>query len=358
MKFGVFLPNASNGYILSRNSPLYLPSYAHLLSISQEAERQGLDFILSQAKFRGFGGETKFWDSCLESLTLMAALAAATSRVTLFPSVGILSLHPAIVARMVSTIDDVSGGRCGLNIVTGWNKPEYSQMGMWPGDAHFSDRYTYAEEYVTALRMLWGAGNATFKGKHFELDDCALQPKPRGSVPIVCAGSSPKGQRFTAQFADFSFTVGNTEAVRNSVFQLSELAGSQGREVGVYAQFTLIVADTDAEAKRHAEHIVDGADMEAITNLVASASMDTNAGGSAERSRAAVQQPIEQGNLVFMGGSPVIWGSPETVASKISDIVAETGVSGMIFSWPDYVEGVRVFGEKILPRLNLPPEAA
>ena len=64
MKFGVFLPNGSNGYIPSAASPLYAPTYAHNLAIAREAERQGLDFVLSMMKFRGFGGSTGYWDAC------------------------------------------------------------------------------------------------------------------------------------------------------------------------------------------------------------------------------------------------------------------------------------------------------
>ena len=71
VKFGVFLPNGSNGYIPSAASPVYEPTYQHNLEISVAAERHGLDFVLSMMKFRGFGGETGYWDSCLESFTLM-----------------------------------------------------------------------------------------------------------------------------------------------------------------------------------------------------------------------------------------------------------------------------------------------
>ncbi|OYW87313.1 MAG: pyrimidine monooxygenase RutA, partial [Pseudomonadales bacterium 32-61-5] len=94
MKFGVFLPNGSNGYIPSKGSPVYLPTYQHNKAISQEAERLGLDFVLSMMKFKGFGGETGYWDACLESFTLMSALAADTKTIGLFPSVTLLSAHP------------------------------------------------------------------------------------------------------------------------------------------------------------------------------------------------------------------------------------------------------------------------
>ena len=68
-----------------------------------EAERQELDFVLSMMKYRGFGGQTGYWDACLETFTLMAGLAAATSRIGLFPSVTLLAHHPAVCARMVAT---------------------------------------------------------------------------------------------------------------------------------------------------------------------------------------------------------------------------------------------------------------
>ena len=65
MKFGVFLPNGSNGYIISNAVTPYLPTYQHNLEITVEAEKQGLDFVLSMMKFKGFGGDTGYWDACL-----------------------------------------------------------------------------------------------------------------------------------------------------------------------------------------------------------------------------------------------------------------------------------------------------
>src|SRR5690349_14745047 len=107
MKFGVFLPNGSNGYIMSSAIPPYLPTWELNKETTLEAERQGLDFVLSMMKFRGFGGATGHWDACLESFTLAGALASITSHIGLIPTVTILALHPAYVARMVATLDDV-----------------------------------------------------------------------------------------------------------------------------------------------------------------------------------------------------------------------------------------------------------
>lgn len=105
-------------------------------------------------KLRGFGGETEFWEHNLESFTLMAGLAAVTSRIQLFATAATLTMPPAIVARMASTIDSISDGRFGINLVTGWQKPEYSQMGLWPGDEFFGTRYQYLGEYAGAARVM------------------------------------------------------------------------------------------------------------------------------------------------------------------------------------------------------------
>jgi pyrimidine oxygenase len=141
MKLGVFLPNGQNGYIVSNSSPQYVPTYQHMLDITKVCERIGLDFILSMIKYRGFGGTSGYWESCLDSITLACGLAAETSTIELYATVPVLGIHPAVAARQISTFNDISKGRAGVNIVTGWNRPEYQQMGLWPGD-DYHDRVT------------------------------------------------------------------------------------------------------------------------------------------------------------------------------------------------------------------------
>lgn len=351
MKFGVFLPNGSNGYIPSAGSPVYQPTYQHNLEISLAAERHGLDFVLSMMKFKGFGGDTGYWDSCLESFTLMAGLAAATSTIGLFPSISILSQHPAVVARMVATIDDISKGRCGLNIVTGWNRPEYTQMGMWPGDQHYQRRYEYAAEYVHILKTLWQEGNASFDGEFFTLEECSVLPKPANDIPLVCAGQSPAGREFVAEFAQHQFVLTSETNLISSVNDIRVRADQHNRQVGVYALFHMVVADTDDDARGMVDCIIEGADQGAITNILASADLDTNKGGTADQLKAALSQSVEEGNMAFMG-IPVIYGSPATVARRIDEIKAKTGIDGMLFSWPDFVAGLDRFGNDVMPLLS------
>ncbi len=155
MDVGVFIPIGNNGWIASSTSPQYKPSFDLNRTIVEKAERYGLDFALSMIKLHGYGGPTEYWDYNLESFTLMAGLAAVTQRIKLFASVAVLTLPPAMVARMAVTIDSIAPGRFGVNIVSGWQKAEYDQMGLWPGDEYFGYRYDYSSEFVAVMRELW-----------------------------------------------------------------------------------------------------------------------------------------------------------------------------------------------------------
>src|ERR1700686_2655111 len=119
MDMGVFIPIGNNGWLISTASPQYMPSFELNKEVVQLAEGYGLDFALSMIKLRGFGGASEFWDYNLESFTLMAGLAAVTQRIKLYASVAVLTIPPAIVARMASTIDSISHGGVGVNIVPG-----------------------------------------------------------------------------------------------------------------------------------------------------------------------------------------------------------------------------------------------
>ena len=77
---------------------------------------------------------------------------------------------------MMSTLDDVRSGRAALNIVTGWNKPEYQQLGLWRGDEYYEQRYEYALGYVEILRGLWREGRVTHHSPFFDLEDCSCPP--------------------------------------------------------------------------------------------------------------------------------------------------------------------------------------
>jgi pyrimidine oxygenase len=351
MKLGVFLPNGQNGYIVSTASPQFVPTFDHMLAITQAAEEIGLDFILSMIKYRGFGGATKYWDSCLDSINLSAGLAAATNRIELYSTVPVLGIHPAVAARMIATVNDISKGRTGVNIVTGWNKPEYGQMGLWPSADYHDRRYELTAEYISIMQALWRDGRVTHKSDFFQLEDCECFPTTGREIPIVSAGQSPKGTAFTAKYAHYNFVMAGLDKLRRIVPPLHAEAAKIGRKVGTLALVQIIAAPTDAEAEAIWRDIVAHADRAALLNVMRSAGMDTNADGTSQHFLDAMNAPVEEGNMAFMG-FPLLWGSYETVARKILQHEREAGVSGMLMTFVDFVPGVREFGQHVLPILR------
>src|SRR5207237_9219732 len=107
MEVGIFTPIGNNGWLISENSPQYMPSFDLNKEIAQKAEKYGLDFLLSMIKLRGFGGKTEFWEYGLESFTLMAGLAAVTEKNKSYATCPQLINPHALPARMAHTIDSI-----------------------------------------------------------------------------------------------------------------------------------------------------------------------------------------------------------------------------------------------------------
>jgi pyrimidine oxygenase len=360
MNVGVFIPIGNNGWLISSNAPQYMPTFDLNKEIVLRAEKHGLDFALSMIKLRGFGGKTEFWDHNLESFTLMAGLAAVTSRIKLFATAASLVMPPAIVARMASTVDSISNGRFGINLVTGWQRPEYSQMGMWPGDEFFSTRYEYLSEYIRVLRDLWGEGRSDFKGRFFQMDDCRLSPRPSAPMKVICAGQSDAGVAFSAKYADSNFIFGkgvNTpQAFAPAAAKIKRAAEEAGREVGAYVLIMIIADETDAAARAKWEHYQAGADQEAIAWLGQQGAADTRSGADTN-----VRQMADPTSAVNINMGTLV-GSYETVARMLDEMAEVPGCEGVLLTFDDFVQGVENFGTRIQPlmksRRHIVPAAA
>jgi len=347
MDIGVFIPIGNNGWLISTTSPQYMPSFALNREIVQRAERYGMDFALSMIKLRGFGGKSEFWDHNLESFTLMAGLAAVTERIRLYASVAVLTIPPAIVARMASTIDSIAPGRFGVNIVSGWAKAEYEQMGLWPGEAHFGRRYEYSTEYVHIMRELWETGRSDFKGEFFQMTDCRLSPRPQGPVKIVCAGQSDRGMQFCADYGDYNFILGagvNTPKAFAPAGERQLAAGRRtGRDIGAYVLFMVIADETDEAAMAKWQHYKDGTDTDALSWMFGQASADPNAGAGSTAQ--AISLP--EGAINFNMGTLV--GSYASIAHMLDEVATVPGTKGIMLTFDDFLIGMEQFGQRIQP---------
>jgi len=347
MQVGVFIPIGNNGWLISTTSPQYLPSWDLNRDVVQKAERYGLDFALSMIKYRGFGGPSEFWDHNLESFTLMAGLASVTERIRLYASVGTLTIPPAVAARMAVTIDSISHGRFGLNIVTGWQKAEYEQMGLWPGEQHFTSRYDHASEYAAVMRTLWETGRCDLDGQYFHMQDCRLSPLPQAPITLISAGQSERGMRFAADYCDYSFFQGvglNTPtAVAPHTARLMAEAARSGRDVGACVSFMVIADDTDDAALATWRHYKDGADHTAIAWMTAQAAADRGASALAS----VRKKVLPEGAVNFNMGTLV--GSDAAIARMLDEAATVPGIKSILLVFDDYLIGLDRFGQRIQP---------
>jgi len=344
---GVFLPVANNGWIISKTSPQFLPTFELNREVSKLAERIGFSYVFSMAKWRGFGGSTNFWDYSVESTTLMAGLAAHVPTLRLITSIAPVLIHPAIFAKMAATLDEITGGRLGINIVSAGNPGEYKQMGLYPDN--FEDfRYDYTQEWLTLVKRLWTEDSVTHDGRFFKLTDCQSWPKPvQQNVPIVCATSSERGFAFIAEHCTDGFFGGSSlESNRTMGLRIKEVAAAAGRSVRTHTLMILIQGATDREAEQMLEYYLDGADLEAINNIYS-----TRQGVRAEKN-ALLRDRFKAADMrIFYGGIPFV-GGPERVATMIQENAVQGEIDGMMFVFPDFVEGLTRFGDQVMPILR------
>ncbi len=350
MEIGVFIPIGNNGWLISETAPQYMPSFELNKAIVQKAEGLGFEFALSMIKLHGFGGKTEFWDYNLESFTLMAGLASVTSRIRLYASTAVLTLPPAMVARMATTIDSISGGRFGINIVSGWQKAEYDQMGLWPGDDYFSYRYDYSTEYVQVMKELWATGESNHQGRYFTMNECQMKPLPSAPIKIVSAGQSARGMEFCARYADYNFVNGvgvNTPAACTPTCRaLVEATAKTGRDVGSYILVMVIADETDDLAQAKWQKYRGGTDVEALSWMADQGNKDATAGADAT----AKTINLPAGAINFNMGTLV--GSYATVAALLDEFDAIEGVKGVMLTFDDFLGGLDNFGQHIQPLMK------
>jgi pyrimidine oxygenase len=349
MDIGVFLPIGNNGWLISTTSPQYQPSFDLNREVTQKAERYGFDFALSMIKLRGFGGPSEYWDHNLESFTLMAGLAAVTTRIKLFASVAVLTIPPAVLARMAVTIDSISHGRFGVNIVSGWQKAEYEQMDIWPGEAHFARRYEYCSEYVQVMKDLWATGRSDFKGEFFRMTDCRVSPKPPGKIDIISAGQSNRGMRFAAEYADYNFIsaggINDISQVQPHTKRLLAANAAASASCKAMLLMMVIADETDEAAMAKWHHYVAGTDLEALAWRDSQAAADVKAEAHSTVGRMVRSDRVPTNMLRLIG-------SYETIARQLDALAETPGLAGVMLTFDDFLIGMEQFGTRIQPLMQ------
>jgi alkanesulfonate monooxygenase SsuD/methylene tetrahydromethanopterin reductase-like flavin-dependent oxidoreductase (luciferase family) len=191
MKVGMVVP------IVDEGTDAGVPDWPVVASLAARAEAGGLDslwvidhLVLGNAERPEYGLH--------EAITVLAALAASTSRVELGTLVLATSFRPAsVLAKMAATIDRISGGRLILGLGCGWHEPEYTAFGF-----PFDHRVGRFEEAMSIISPLLAGERVTVHGRWNDVTDCVLLPPPARRMPILIAGKGERMLSLVAAHAD------------------------------------------------------------------------------------------------------------------------------------------------------------
>jgi alkanesulfonate monooxygenase SsuD/methylene tetrahydromethanopterin reductase-like flavin-dependent oxidoreductase (luciferase family) len=251
---GVFMPTGSGAFSISTHPRSTVPTWEYNRAVALRAEAAGFDFLLAGARWSTLGGRMDFQGLRLESMTFITALAAVTNRVLLFPTVHTFVFHPLLAARMVNDANRISGGRCGINVMSGWVQSDFAMFGVTPRPP--AERLQYNTEWLRLLKLAWTEDDFTFDGTHFQARNGYLRPKPVPFPTISKAGESAESRELVIREADWLFIQlpQATDVLRSRVQALKSDAARLGRRVKVLSYGFVLPRRTREDALRARRH--------------------------------------------------------------------------------------------------------
>jgi FMNH2-dependent dimethyl sulfone monooxygenase len=279
---GLFLPVQNGGWSASLLPRTTDWSFGYNAALTRRAEELGFDLVFGLAQWTskgGYGGTSKYREDSLDPFITVTALSAITDRILLISTIHVLfgPWHPLHLAKFGATIDHISGGRWGINVVTGYAPSEARMFGG--RQIEHDRRYEMAAEFTDILNRLWGeAEDLTLQGKFWSVEKAFVTPKPRYGRPIlVNATGSPAGIDYAAAHSDLVFITSPAGheidaalaalPAHNAVIKAAGAA--RGRELRTIINPMIVCRETDHEARQYHKAILDAADRGAVAGFVA-----------------------------------------------------------------------------------------
>lgn len=297
---------------------------------AREADTSGFDTVTVMDHFYQLPMMGPPEREMLECYTLLAALAGVTSNVRLSAMVtGNTYRNPALLAKTVTTLDIVSGGRAQLAIGAGWFEEEHRALGFEFGT--FSERFERLEEALEIITGMLAGERPSLDGKWYQVSDAINSPAPISKIPIMIGGSGEKKTfRLVARFADASNMTADESELPRKLEALAQRCSEEGRdrsEIVVSALHRACIAPTHDQARAE------------LDDFFARSGMDLSAMGEDDADQLRSMIP---------------YGDPDEIAERFSRTLA-TGVDGLVLSCiaNGHIEGrVALLGETLAPLIG------
>lgn len=328
-KLGLFCHNAS--VIQMSTAPeKYSPTWPRSLEIARLADIIGLEVIVSFAGWRGAYPDDPRHRSHreYEPFTWAAAMGAASRYPAIIGTFHAQLTHPAFVAKAATTIDHITGGRAGLNVVAGSSRLAFGQFGQTIEEHDV--RYGHTEEFVAVMKKFWGTEEEfDFDGEFIKVRFGISQPKPiqNPHPPLINAGVSERGRRFAARHADLALTHlhGDEDNWAKIISAYKTLAASEfQRPLQVWTHGYVVVGETEAEANDYLRYYAEQhADKRWVDAWIA------ELGENAPKLRP--DQLVHMSRNWAAGGGQSLVGTPEMIVDKMTKL-SRAGLNGILMT--------------------------
>jgi len=388
-----------------KSSALPLTDVRYTVELAQKAEAGLFDSIFL-ADVLGLWNDVESTPfNWLEPITALAAMAMTTSLIGLIATCSTTYTEPYNLARQFASLDHISAGRVGWNIVTTWSPQAGANFGNI-GQVGHADRYERAEEFMTVVTGLWDswADDAVLdhraggryadrtkvrtidhKGPHYPVLGPLNMPRsPQGRPVFVQAGSSDTGKKFAARHAEAVFTAHLEKATARAFYAdlkgLVEAEGRNPRQVLILPGFSPIIGSTEAEAERYGQELNELADPEvgrhrlsqrfggydfsnlALDQPLSVADFPDPSKNEASRSRTeavvalvARERPTLRQLLAKLAGARghfIVAGSPERIADVMQDWFEDGAADGFNLMPPVLPHQLDLFICEVVPLLQ------
>ena len=280
MRFGLFVPQ---GWRLDLSGIEPKDHWATMLGVARYADHGPFESVWVYDHFHTVPEPTD--EACYEAWTLMAALAASTSRVRLGQMCTCMSYrNPAYLAKVAATVDVVSGGRVEMGIGAGWYEHEWRAFGY--GFPSAGERLGRLDEGVQIMRQMWSGGRATLNGRYYRVDGAIGRPLPLqdGGIPLwIAGGGEKKTLRIAAEHADYTNFDGSLDGFKAKSAILAGHCRDVGRnfdDIVRSGNYNVVVGASTADVEAHLDRAYEHASR-TVSPAQAQSTRDALAGGPA-----------------------------------------------------------------------------
>ncbi len=349
LKLGIFSTNWAGGTARTLWPGALVPTWENSLEISRYADRLGFEAIVSVSRWKSLNPNDPHNPSgvTMEPIVWAAAMAAVTEQAAVFATAHVSAFTPVLFAKQAATIDQIAGGRFGINIVAGWNGSEPLMFGVEM--LGHDDRYAQAAEWVDIVKRLWTAeAEFDYPGRFYKLKGVWTKPPPAqlpGPV-LMNAGGSAIGRDFCATHCDVALITLPSERLEDAPAHVElyrSAAREKGREIAVWTPVYIVTGATDDEALERRDWINSVGDYECAKTIMDGISGAWELPEPVQRSLA--RRIVEGG-----GGFPIV-GAADTVVAHL-DALSRADIDGVVISWLDYTAGLDHFSREVMPRLE------